>query len=634
MTWGGIQGSVNDENNKKFLRGVQGGGFFKKSPPGRRRQKSNFMSGWEYQMSEPGLIVLNDYRDSSGCSGEKSRSSDNHVNPGPGNKIPCRLTCYILFILLHCFIGGIMLGPQFHPTLVPGGEKFENLPVLLKNISKRSPVGTIAFSPDGKTLASGSDDNTIRLWDAGTGSPIKTLTGHTSVVTCVSFSPDGKTLASASSDGTLQVRKLTGSRWTLAKILIAGSQGNWLSIDTIENRLMRGDDSTMLVTIDKTGSIKPIPPPGPRQKGALEITTPPGPLQTLDGQATPFSLELRNTGPGKIYWIRVIKDLDREQTNTIEKRKNPLEFYPPKTHNVLQPGETVNLPCRVSALSDYIKPSRQTAVLYLKITSTYNRTEKPLTLDIPVTVKTPTLHLLEAKVQKQDQTVLLVSIQNIGYQDLSTETEFTGKIGNYELNKVTQKKINKLEKFDISFTIPDKPEIDKNSKLNLLARKPGFPVHEWEFKDVPVIFPTFWHLYVIGVMIFLGILAGLYYLRYFHHPLVLGLSEIPGRLLGLLPGQLTQAGRLFFPAPRLETLLSSAGVSRERYNRALAFYHDPGNTPAQQCQYLARRLEALMEPVYEKEIFIYQLQMAPGFILNMDRCLLVIPPGTWKKPTF
>jgi WD40 repeat protein len=57
-------------------------------------------------------------------------------------------------------------------------------------------VNCVAFSPDGKTLASGSCDNTITLWDIATGKEGRTLKGHSTYVRCVAFSPDGKTLAS------------------------------------------------------------------------------------------------------------------------------------------------------------------------------------------------------------------------------------------------------------------------------------------------------------------------------------------------------------------------------------------------------------------------------------------------------
>jgi WD40 repeat protein len=66
-------------------------------------------------------------------------------------------------------------------------------------------VHSVAFSPDGKTLASGSLDGTVKLWDAQAGQELATLKGHTGEVHSVAFSPDGKTLASASWDNTVKL---------------------------------------------------------------------------------------------------------------------------------------------------------------------------------------------------------------------------------------------------------------------------------------------------------------------------------------------------------------------------------------------------------------------------------------------
>jgi WD40 repeat protein len=52
----------------------------------------------------------------------------------------------------------------------------------------------VAFSPDGKTVVSGSDDRTVRLWDVASGAETAKLEGHSDWVNCVAFSPDGKTL--------------------------------------------------------------------------------------------------------------------------------------------------------------------------------------------------------------------------------------------------------------------------------------------------------------------------------------------------------------------------------------------------------------------------------------------------------
>src|SRR5215831_684399 len=66
-------------------------------------------------------------------------------------------------------------------------------------------IGRIAWSLDGRLLASPSQDKTIRLWDVEAGATVRMLKGHVKDVKCVAWSPDGQWLASAGEDNTIKL---------------------------------------------------------------------------------------------------------------------------------------------------------------------------------------------------------------------------------------------------------------------------------------------------------------------------------------------------------------------------------------------------------------------------------------------
>ena len=165
-----------------------------------------------------------------------------------------RLAYLYYFLLSILIFSPDLIAETSHPPLFKEGETFPDYQQLIENARSPSRILVIAFSPDSGVLASGSDDNILRLWDTHSGQELTQLRGHSGSIRSVAFSPDKKMLASSSDDSTIrlwntesgqeskQLMKHSETVWAVAfhpdphkKMLASGSSDNTIRVWNIES---------------------------------------------------------------------------------------------------------------------------------------------------------------------------------------------------------------------------------------------------------------------------------------------------------------------------------------------------------------------------------------------------------------
>jgi WD40 repeat protein len=121
----------------------------------------------------------------------------------------------IVFTVIVLIFGGLALSYVNFPALAGTIEHFFTPPAHFTYSGHTQYVAAVAWSPDGKRIASASGDGTVQVWDASNGSHVLTYRGHTGDVLDLAWSPNGKYIASAGLDTTVQVwNAVTGAHIT------------------------------------------------------------------------------------------------------------------------------------------------------------------------------------------------------------------------------------------------------------------------------------------------------------------------------------------------------------------------------------------------------------------------------------
>ncbi|CAA6819383.1 MAG: High-affnity carbon uptake protein Hat/HatR [uncultured Sulfurovum sp.] len=502
------------------------------------------------------------------------------------------------------------------PKLVEEGESLSNFE---KNfyLDSRSAVNAVAISEDGKTIVSGSSDNSVKIWDSGRGELIRSLEGHKDTVMSVAISKDGKTIVSGSSDNSVKI--WDSNKTTALKSLLGGQRGNWLSKNHENGTFTRGDDGTLLLEKETFKAVQP--------RWYVEQKS----VDDINLSVGNRHLKFDNNQKAKL--LLQLKNLDQNISVLSLKGESKHLLVVPKRVGVLQVFET-----REVVLDVFAKVSRDDPKFIkneeLKLTCTTPKGAE-FNLSIFVSIDFSTLKVESATLSKAEKT-FTVTVKNIGNKILEKATvkleepfsTGTQELKNLEVNKsrdfifsipaysnrTQNKDIDEKSPFKFSVAIANEEEILKNPAGTKIA-----PAYVWHFDngDVTISLDKLaWYEYALWVVTGLVLLALIIYFRRYRNTLVLQLQSDPKGLLKLNPAALQEAKTKLSKINELESVLKTLEIEPEKLRETLAFFE---NNEEQKVAYLAESLNAS----YVKEGAFYRLSLGESFSVHTLNSFLV-----------